>query len=415
MLYTKKIIFTLSLMLMSSVIFAQNILSLDSVISIIKTNNPELKVYQEQMKSQDALVGGASAWMAPMLGVGTFMTPYNNFSRPENQQDGSIMLVAEQKIPNRSKIKTTEAYLKAQSNITKQLNADNFNDLRALARSNYYEVLTIQKSLDYLTKNLQVLQNLKKLAEIRYTYNKAGLAQIYSLQAKIYETENKISSAKAKIDIGKIKLNTLMNRDNSIDFLIDTAQSFTAYMMQNDLTEAINNRSSIKMVNEQINSLNLKNKMIATEAKPEFSIQFNHMQTYNTSRPNQFSLMGSLSIPIAPWASKSYQSKLKANQFEVAAMQYQKENATNNLLGLIATQQKHLMHMQMELSVYRDKILPAMQKSYEVLLLNYQENKEELNTVLTAFKELNDSQLNYLMLLNEYYQTQTEYERNVEI
>ncbi|MBC7652901.1 MAG: TolC family protein [Oligoflexus sp.] len=414
MLHIKKIVFTLSLMLISSAIFAQDILSLDSMISIIKTNNPELKVYQEQMKSQDALVSGASAWMAPMLGLGTFMTPYSNFSRAGNQQDGSLMLVAEQKIANRSKIKASEAYLKAQSNITKQLNADSFNDLRALARSNYYDVLTVQKSLDYLLKNLLVLQNLKKLAEIRYTYNKAGLAQIYSMRAKIYETENQITSAKANIEIGKIKLNTLMNRDKSIDFQIDTVQSSKPYIMQNDLTETINNRSSVKMVNEQINSLNLENKMIATEAKPEFSIQFNHMQTYNTNNPNQFSLIGSLSIPIVPWAAKSFKSKLKANQFEVAAMQYQKENVTNNLLGLIATQQKHLMHMQMELNVYTDKILPAMQKSYEVLLLNYQENQEELNTVLTSFKELNDSELNYLNMLNEYYQTLTEYERNVE-
>jgi len=69
----------------------------------------------------------------------------------------------------------------------------------------------------------------------------------------------------------------------------------------------------------------------------------------------------------------------------------------------------------MELDTYKDKILPAMQKSYEVLLLNYQENKEELTTVLTSFKELNESELNYLMKLNEYYQTLTEYERNVEI
>ncbi|OAQ42292.1 hypothetical protein A5893_04045 [Pedobacter psychrophilus] len=394
--------------------FAQNTLSLDSIISIIKANNPELKVYQERMKSQDALVSGASAWMAPMLGIGTFMTPYNNFSRAGNQQDGSIMLVAEQKIANKSKIRANEAYLKAQSNITAQLNAESFNDLRALARSNYYDVLTIEKSINYLSKNLLVLQNLKKLSEIRYTYNKAGLAQIYSMQAKIYEIENQITSAKANLEIGKIKLNTLMNRDKYLDFQIDTALSFKTYIIQNNLNETVNNRSSIKLVNEQINSINLENKMIATEAKPEFSVQFNHMQTYNTVNPNQFSLMGSLSIPIAPWAAKSYQSKLKANQFEVAAMQFQKENVTNNLLGLIATQQKHLMHMQMELDTYKDKILPTMQKSYEVLLLNYQENKEELTTVLTAFKELNDSELVYLMKLNEYYQTLTEYERNVE-
>ena len=399
---------------MAGSLMAQETLTLDSVISRIKSNNAGLKMYQETIKSKDALVDGASAWMAPMVGVGTFMTPYNNFSRPGTQQDGSLMLVAEQKIPNPAKIKANKAFLKQQSAVTKQAYADNFNELRALARSTYFEISTEERGLNFLSKNLTTLQNLKKLAEIRYTYNQAGLSQIYSMEAKIFETKNKITATDAKIAIGKIKLNALMNRPKDIDFLIDTVQyNFSKNRIDNVLTLA-ESRSSVKMIDAQTKSLGLENLLIASEGKPEFSIQFNHMQTYNSNMTNQFSLMAGITIPIAPWAAKSYKAKLRANEFDVSAMAYQKENMISNLIGMIKSQETQLTQTQQELKVYDDKILPAMTKSYETLLLSYQENKATILDVLNSWKELNDTQLGYIALLNQYYQNFAEYEKNVE-
>jgi cobalt-zinc-cadmium efflux system outer membrane protein len=415
MLNIKKSLFTLMLMICISTIgFAQHVLSLDSVLSKIQLNNPELKMYDEQVKSQDALVNGASAWMAPMLGLATFMTPYNNFSRPGNQKDGSLMLTAEQKIPNKAKIKALEGYLNTQSVITIEAKAESFNELRAMARSTYFDVLIAQQQLNYFSKNLQILQNLKKLAEIRYTYNKASLSQIYLMEARIYELQNKLSSTNANIQIGKIKLNTLMNRPKSIDFELDTSKKYRLNYIEKNLTELVENRSNVRQVNAQIKSLSLENKMIASEAKPDFSVQFNHMATYNTTMPNQFSLMGGVTIPVAPWSAKSYKSKLRANKFEAASMQLQKESLMNNLTGKIKSQEERLFDLQHQLQLYETKIIPAFQKSYDVVLLNYQENKEELPMVLDSWKEINNSQLEYLMLLNDYYQMLTEYNKNVE-
>ena len=414
MLHIKKMFFMIPLMMFSSVLFAQQILSLDSVLRNIKQNNPQLKMYDEQIKSENAKIEGASAWMAPMVGVSSFMTPYNNFSRPGNQQDGSFMLMFQQAIPNSSKIKANENYLSAQSAITNEAKAEDFNEMRAMARSWYLNILTLQKMETYQTKNIAVIKNLKKLAEIRYTYNKAGLSEIYNMEAKIYDLQNKLATLQSNIRIGKIRLNTLMNRDKELDFEVDTSMNYRNKSLEIDLPNVLDNRSNVKMMDAQIKSLSLENKMIASEAKPEFNLQLNHMITYNTTRPNQFSLTGGITIPIAPWSAKSYQSKLKANDFDVAAMQLKRENLLNNLTGMIKSGEKDLIRLERELDNYETKILPNLQKSYEVYLLNYQENKADLTTVLDAWKEINDSELEYFTLLNNYYQMRTEYEKNVE-
>ncbi len=415
MLNIKKNIITLSLMLVGfSTSFAQERLSLDSLIQIIKKDNPDLKVYDQQIMSEDAKIEGASAWMAPMVGVSSFMTPYNNFSRPGNQQDGSFMITAEQKFPNKSRIKSAKDFYAAQAAITKQGKAENFNQLRALARSVYFETLVLEKKLKFDQENFEILKNLKKLSEIRYTYNKAELAEIYQTEAKIYQLQNKISDTKANINIGKIKLNTLMNRDVATNF--ELSSKTADFTLTNDINKQIvsEERSLSKQYDAQIKSLQLENKMIAADAKPEFSLQFNHMLTYNTNMPNQFSLMAGINIPFAPWAAKSYQSKLKANEFETAAMQQQRESFIISNIGMIKTQEEHLKHMKTELETYEQRIIPALRKSYDVNLLNYQENKADLLTVLNAWKDLNEAQLDELDLSNTYYQMLAEYGKNVE-
>nr|WP_294898957.1 TolC family protein [uncultured Pedobacter sp.] len=414
MLYTKKIAITLSLMLVAHLnLLAQEVVTIDSVLNAIKTNNPELKIYDEQVKQQDALVASASAWKAPMVGVGTNMTPYNNFSRAPEMRGGSFVISAQQEILNHSKSETEKDYLSAQSAITKAQKTDNLNELKALARSYYYEVVLEQKKAEFIGQNIEILSTLKKVAKIRYTYNKADLAQIYSLDANIYEANNKLTTALANAHIGKIKLNVLMNNSYNAPLKVDTTLNISHYLVEN-IDSVVANRSIMKETEAQINSLQLANKMITNEAKPNFNVSFDHMMTYNNTMPNEFSLMAGISIPIAPWSAKSYKSKLKANEFERSALQLEKDNLQNKLRGMIKSYEQHLAHMTTELETYQKHILPSFQKSYEVMMLNYQENKTDLSAVLNSWKELNDSQIDYLNLYNDYFKMYVEYEKNVE-
>ncbi len=59
------------------VAFSQTKMTLDSIVSSIATNNPQLKMYDAQIRSQDATAAGARNWEAPQLSTGLWMTPYN--------------------------------------------------------------------------------------------------------------------------------------------------------------------------------------------------------------------------------------------------------------------------------------------------------------------------------------------------
>src|SRR3546814_13894500 len=66
----------LLLVLISPVVLAQEIRPLDSILATIRSKNPLLQGYDYQMEAIQAYAERAKGWSAPMVGAGSFMTPY---------------------------------------------------------------------------------------------------------------------------------------------------------------------------------------------------------------------------------------------------------------------------------------------------------------------------------------------------
>jgi outer membrane protein, heavy metal efflux system len=73
--------FAIVLLAMSVVLSVNSraqVMTLDSLLQLIDKQNPMLEEYDQNVKALEAYTGGARSWMAPMVGAGTFMTPYPN-------------------------------------------------------------------------------------------------------------------------------------------------------------------------------------------------------------------------------------------------------------------------------------------------------------------------------------------------
>src|SRR3970040_2559072 len=111
--------FVLGLILSCSTVAAQT-LSLDAVLTNIKTNNPQLKMYDADIQSMDAAAKGAKSWMPPQVETGFFMTPYNTKMWKASEMEpgmGNYMLGVTQMIPNASKLKADFNYMTTMSSV----------------------------------------------------------------------------------------------------------------------------------------------------------------------------------------------------------------------------------------------------------------------------------------------------------
>ncbi|HRN44431.1 MAG TPA: TolC family protein, partial [Flavobacterium sp.] len=301
-----KFYIVLSCLILSATNLAAQTLSLDNVLSTIKTNNPQLKMYDADIQSMDAAAKGAKSWMPPQVGVGFFMVPYNSkMWKPMDDFPGmgSYMISIQQMIPNTSKLNANENLMKAMSSVENENKNFTLNQLNAFAKTYYYEWIISNEKIKIAQDNLLLLDYMIKSMEIRYQYNMDKLPSYYKAKSQYAALESMNVMLENDILQRKYMLNTLMARDKKANFEIDSNYEIKDFnLFETDLSSYINNRSDIKAIDKTkvINELKIETQRV--ELKPEFGVKLDHMIGFG-NQPQQFSLMGMITIPM-PWTTK---------------------------------------------------------------------------------------------------------------
>jgi outer membrane protein TolC len=287
--------------------------------------------------------------------------------------------------------------------------------LRSEAKENYYQWLVLEKKGKVLQENKRIVELMLKLARIRYPYNQGSLGNIYKAEARLHEVDNMILMNSAEIEDKAYRLKSLMKLSEEVKLSIDTTTqiSFDANKVLYDTAELSANRSDVQQINRSIEVMRQNQAWQKTQAKPDFRIRYEHMQPIG-NMVTQFTLMAMVSIPIAPWSSKMYKSEVAGMDYEIEAMQKGKEAIIIEARGMLAGMASQLVRMKQQLENYDQKIIPALKKNYETLLLAYEENREQLPIVIDGWEAMNMAQMEYLNKMQEYYLMIVRYEKEIE-
>jgi outer membrane protein, heavy metal efflux system len=390
------------------------VLPLDSILKRIDRNNVLLQSYELKAESYKYSAEAAGAWMPPMVGAGTFMTPYPGEKIMDAGDKGNIMLEIEQDIPNTAKLKAKKRYIESQGNIERATRAITLNEYKAQAKRLYYNWLIAKDRIEVLNENEKVMITMKKIEEVRYPYNQSLLSSVYKADAKIEENRNMIRMQKGTIEKARAWLNSLMHEPGDTKFEIDTTfQPHFAPSEAYDTASLANVRKDVHKMNEAIRSERLNIESIYKEKKPDFRIRFDHMFPRDAVMPNAFSVMGMMSIPIAPWASKKYKSEIKAIEYNIRGMEKERAGMLQETQGLLYAMQYEIQTMHDRINAMEEKIIPALQKAMDANFVMYQENKLALPSVIDTWEALNMMHMNLLDEKIKHYEMIVEYEKEL--
>jgi cobalt-zinc-cadmium efflux system outer membrane protein len=388
---------------------AQTILPLDTVLARISRANPALLAYTAKASAQNEYAKGAGNLDAPKVSAGQYQTPYSL-----SPKGGSFMIQADQMLTNPAKLRAKEAYMQGQSAVTEQEQAYLKNQLLSQARGYYYNEMVIAKKMALLENSRKTLEYMLKDANIKLTYGKEKLSNIYKAKADLYELDNTREQLDNQRRQNTVMLNTLMNQDKQTEFAVDTNLVVRDYESAlTDTAGLASSRSDIKLIDRNIQLQQLNANVEYSKRKPDFGITAAHMLSYG-GYPNQYVLMASVTIPIVPWASKEYKANLKGIKYEVTQLQSEKQDKLNQAEGQLASLRLDIGSRKRQLKNYRENIIPAMQNSYKTALLAYEQNTGDLPSVLNSIKDLQSARMNYLDRLQELLQLQVAYERENE-
>ncbi|MCG7753844.1 TolC family protein [Flavihumibacter cheonanensis] len=411
----KHILFT-TLAFASVPVIAQDtaVLRLDTILARIEQSHPLLQSYGLKAEGYKYSAEAATAWMAPMVGLGTFMTPYPFQKIMEDRDKGNIMLQLEQDIPNAAKLRTKKAYIASQADGLLAERGVSLNELRAQAKTQYYSWLMALERIRVLDEAIVLMEMMKKIEEVRYPYNQSPLSGVFKAESRVEENRNMKRMYEGEIQKARAWLNALMNRRGTEFFLIDTthAVSFMPQLVYDTLQLAAS-RKDIARMNADINSMQLGIHSIRQEKKPDFRIRFDHMTPISSMMPNAFSAMGMVSIPIAPWSKRMYKNEIKAMELNIQAMQKEREAMLQETQGMLYGMQSEILVMQKRIENFGTKVIPALERSLDADFQLYQENKQQLAVVISDWEALVMMKMNLVDEKSRLYKMIVDYEKEL--
>lgn len=392
------------------------VISLDSVLRIVGRQNPSLQEYDNKIKASDAYVEGATGWPAPMAGIGPYWYPYPGQREVGETGGGMIMATIEQDIPNPAKLRARKLFLGSRASIEREARQHAYNALRAEARSLYYSWIALETKMKILRENERIVDLILKVARIRYPYNQGSVSNIYQAEARLHEVQGMITMTTGDIEGKSFQLKALMNLPPNAVIQVDTAVKIHFHPRQifSDTARLREQRSDVRQIDRMIENMQLNQKVQRFQAKPDFKIRFEHMFPTGSGMPQQFSLMGMVSIPIAPWSARSYKAESAGMAYEIEALKKNREAIINRARGSVAAMSAQLIRHGEQLNNYETRIIPALKKNYGTLMIAYEENREQLPAVIDAWEAMNMTQMEYLTQLEEHFQMIVDYEEEIE-
>ena len=408
----KNIVKTIVVLLLAAVESGgQTPLSLDSILNRIETVHPRLQGVDARVRELDTYAKGTITMPAPRVGGGFFMTPYNPARWSEGM--GSFMVTGEQMFPNRGMQKAEQRYMNAMSGMEVVEREVMRNMLFAEAKNAYFNWLVLEKKIAVLEESKTALRLLIESAQQRFQYNREKLGSIYKAQTELTNLERMQAMYAGEIRQQRAMLNALMQRDPAAGFGIDTAGWRLPPIPVLPDTSRIAARSDFRAIETNLQIARLEQEWQRSKLKPEYGLRYDHMFAFGGT-PWQFTLMGMVTVPIAPWANKDVKARIEGIDHRLVAFGWQKADLVNQIRGNLTDRLVIMQTLQEQIDRYEHDIIPNQRKRYQSTLLAWEQNTDELFMTLDAWLELNMSRLSQLDLLQQLLQARTDYEKELE-
>lgn len=396
---------------------AQQLLPLDTVLNRIERGHPALKAPDARIRELDTYASGTVTLPPPRVSSGLWMTPYNpkRWSQSGAHGDGmgSFMVSGEQMLPNRKMQEAEGRYMASMSAMQGAEKGVMRNMLFAEAKSAYFNWLVLKRKTAVLDESKNLLRLMIESAKQRYQFNREKLGSIYKAEAELADLDRMQAMYAGEIRQQKTMLEALMQFPQEVDFDVDTIWQMPTLPSLPD-TALVAARSDIRVVEANLRTARLEQEFNRSKLKPEFGVRYDHMFAFG-GQPWQFSLMGMMTVPIAPWANKDIKTRIEGIDFRLAAFEWEKAAIANAVRGAAADRLVMMQTLQNQIERYENDIVPNQRKRFQSTLLAYEQNTDELFMALDAWLELKMSRLAQLDLLQQLLQAKTAYEKELEI
>jgi cobalt-zinc-cadmium efflux system outer membrane protein len=408
----------LSLLLpISHSILAQELI-LDSLIAEALRVNPDLKAAEQRFKAFEAQVPQAGSWPNPMFQTTISNVSTKSWSLGKAPMSG-VEFMLSQTIPFPGKLGLMKNMTKSMAQKSRKEYESSRNFVLSELKQNYYQLYSIEKSIEITQENKLLLEDFSTIARTKYSVGEGLMQDVLKAQVEVSKMIDELISMEEMRRTARAKINILLNRSPE-DSLGKPQELFfkkVDYSEQELQNLAIENNPELKGMELMINASNADYKLARRGYWPDFNLSLSWMRMKNDASmdPNAerdfVSASAGVELPLYFWSKQKKKVQEKGFSLESSRQQY--EGMKNNLKFGVSDMYYSLEKYEKEIELYQTAILPQARQSLESAQSGYQVGKVDFLMLLDNQMTLYKYQIAYHQVLSSYFQILAQLEEMV--
>jgi len=409
-------------------------LDADSLVQIALDRNPSVRAALHRVEAARARTGPAGALPDPMLSLGVMNLPVSDPGFGDFMTMTTLGLTQRLPYPGRRTLHRDAATLESRA-AEAQLDAIRL-DVASMVRSAYFDLALIDRSLELLESNRQLLDMLTELAVSRYGAGSGDQQQVLEARVHMATLATDASALAEARSATLADLNALLDRPSaapieapsipapvvsaavaaSADRVRFTSTAWGARVSDSPLPtlaelqqRAIENSPRLRAHEAEIAAQSARVGLARRAHLPDFDVtlQYGH----RVGNPDLASLM--VAVPIAVHRSARQDLGVAEAGADLATLEAEHHAMVNDLRAEVAGHYAELERTRVELGLLVGSILPQGRAALESASASLRVGAAELSDVIERQAAIYEYELAYHRGLTEFAKALSEMERTI--
>ncbi len=387
--------------------------SLEALINEALKDNPQLRAARNRTEAAKTKINQSTSWESPQLGVEFYQVPIQSFPNPlKNNMEMDYSL--QQMIPFPGKLSAMGSAAENNAEMVNQnYKALELKIIRDL-KSAYYDLYLVQHKIQINIENQDLMRSFVDIARKQYEVGMGKQVDILRAQTELSTlTNNGINLLKEK-QVVEAMVNTILSRPVNAPLgpVQEIEKDVPRWTFEQLQPLSLNTRPELKAMNFNVDMNKAELSLSKREYFPDVMARVMYKDMAMTSN-DYWSVMVGISIPLAPWSSGKYTSKVEENEVNVRRAEedvtYMKNMTSFEVQDALVKIQtnKNLVDL------YRNTVIPQSEQTLQSTISAYQTGKTEFLMMIDAYRMVLMSKLDYYMSVMNYMSSQAALEQAV--
>jgi cobalt-zinc-cadmium efflux system outer membrane protein len=281
-------------------------------------------------------------------------------------------------------------------------------------KSAYYDLYLVQRKIQINVENQDLMRKFVEIARKQYEVGMGNHHDILRAQTELSTLINDGVILEEEKKVAESMLNTLVSRspDTPLGHVPDIEADVPRWTLDQLRPLAVEARPELKAMNFGIDMNKAELSLSKREYYPDLMARVMYKDMAMTS--NDFwSVMVGVSIPLAPWSSGKYTSKVEENQLNIQKSEDEYASMRNMTFFEVQDALVKVQTNQNLVRLYKNTVIPQAEQTLQSTLAAYQTGKTEFLMLIDAYRMVLMSKLDYHMSVMSYMSSQAALEQAV--